>query len=514
MLSTLSVWRWPKVSDTFQQELLDDLALLEHRPYAFVMWAFPWGEKDTELETQDGPDAWQVECLQEIEAMLLAGHCDLEGAIKFAIKSGHGVGKSAFLSWVIWWAVATKVGTRGRVTANTEKQLRTILWSELAKWHRLSLINSMFKVTATAIYSTDPAQEKNWRIDAIPWSVDNPEAFAGLHNYGKRIIIVYDEASGTSDKIWEVTDGATTDANTEILWVVASNPTRNYGRYRECFREGSGWVAKTVDARDSARSNKNQIQQWADRHGEDSDFFRVRVRGEFPNASELQLIPVETITGARYRHPTSQMWEPLILAVDIARFGNNENVASFRRGKDARSLPAQKWSGLTVIETAQRVAGLITTHSPDAVMVDEGGVGGGVVDYLRHLGFQILAVSFGGKAGSNPGGVLVGNKRAEMYVLARDWLREGGAIEDSDELQEQLVAIEYHYQLRTSAIILTAKEDMRTLGKPSPDWADSFAMTFAFPVVKRARHGRNILVSEYDPLSHERMMNVTDMRVN
>src|SRR5207344_1845673 len=103
----------------------------------------------------------------------------------------------------------------GRVTANTEKQLRTVLWSEVDKWHGLFIARHLFKSTATAIYSADPAQEKTWRIDAIPWSIDNPEAFAGLHNYGKRLIYIMDEASAIADKIWEVVDGAMTDANTE-----------------------------------------------------------------------------------------------------------------------------------------------------------------------------------------------------------------------------------------------------------------------------------------------------------
>jgi hypothetical protein len=483
--------------------LLEDLAALSQRPLDFVVWAFPWGEAGTELETRAGPDVWQRKVLSDIQAMLLTGHCDTMGAIQYAIRSGHGVGKSAFVSWLIWWALSTAADTRGRVTANTEKQLRTVLWAEVAKWHGLFIAKHLFRSTATAIYSADPNKEKNWRCDAVPWSEENPEAFAGLHNFGKRLFVIFDEASAIADKIWEVVDGAMTDADTELLWIATGNPTRNFGRFRECFRESSGWFKEQVSSEDSAFSNKAQLAKWKEAWGWDSDFYRVRVRGEFPSASELQLIPVESIEAARVRPATSTPFEPLLLAVDIARFGSNESVATFRRGRDARTIPCLRWRGLSVVESAMRIAGLITQHQPDGVFVDEGGVGGGVVDVLRNLGHQVFAVNFGSSPSTHPNGARVGNKRAEMYVALRDWLREGGCIEDDDELQNQLVAIEYHFNKKTE-IMLMAKEDMRSLGSPSPDWADSLAMTFAYPVAARAwRRNVNQLKHEYDPLSHQ-----------
>lgn len=490
-----------------EEELLELLASLTHRPYDFVVAMFPWGEAGTELEKRAGPDKWQAEELLRIQAALLAKEVTpgeaVTALLKIAIRSGHGVGKTAFLSWVAWWALSTVTDTRGRLTANTEKQLRTILWSELAKWHRLFIARDLFKVTATSIYSADPEHEKNWRLDAIPWSEDNPEAFAGLHNFGKRIIIIMDEASGIANNIWEVVDGATTDTDTEILWIATSNPTKNFGRYHDCFNEGSGWLTRQVDARDSAFSNKETIEAWRVAWGEDSDFFRVRVRGDFPNSSELQLIPVEAVALARKRDAVSYPVDSCILAVDIARFGSNESVAQVRRGNDARSVPVQRWRGLSTVETAHRINGLIEQHEPDAIFVDEGGVGGGVIDYLRaHFGRQISGVNFGGSAHSRPNGVLVGNKRAEMYVALREALRSGLAIADSDDLQEQCVSIEYHFNKKTE-IMLMSKEDMRMVGKPSPDWADALAMTFAFPVSKRNFRRVFTAKTDYDPLSIE-----------
>lgn len=478
-----------------EDELIEWLASVEKKPYDFVLGAFPWGEEGTELAKRAGPERWQADLLLDLQAELISP----SEAIRFAVRSGHGVGKSAMVSWIIWWAMATASDTRGRVTANTEKQLLRTLWPEVAKWHRLLICKDLFKVTATAVIPVDPERERNWRIDAIPWSEDNPEAFAGLHNYGKRILVICDEASAIPNVIWETLDGATLDADTEIVWLVCGNPTKAVGRFRDCFESRKGeWNSRKVDSRDVSFTNKAQIQRAIDRYGADNDFVRVRYLGEFPTVEASALIAPETISSAQARVPDHQPWEPLILSLDVARYGTNESVAIFRRGKDARSKPLHRWRGLSVIELGTRLASLISLENPDAVFIDEGGVGGGVVDFVRSLGHSVYGVNFGSKPGSNPHGVLVANKRAEMYMLCKEWLREGGAIPDDPDLYDQLAGIEYYIQERSQAIILVSKEDM---SGPSPDIADALAMTFAFPVALSRRTRGKTLLQDYDPLS-------------
>jgi hypothetical protein len=102
--------------------------------------------------------------------------------------------------------LSTFEDTRGVVTSNTETQLKTKTWAELAKWHRLFIARDFFEFTATAIYSKAKDHDKTWRFDMIPWSVEKTEAFAGLHNKGKRIVVIFDEASAIPDKIFEVTE--------------------------------------------------------------------------------------------------------------------------------------------------------------------------------------------------------------------------------------------------------------------------------------------------------------------
>ena len=478
-----------------EDALIEWLASVERKPYEFVLGAFPWGEEGTELAKRAGPEAWQTQVLLDLQSELISP----SEAIRFAVRSGHGVGKSALVSWIIWWAMATASDTRGRVTANTEKQLLRTLWPEVAKWHRLFIGKDLFRVTATAVIPVDPERERNWRIDAIPWSEDNPEAFAGLHNYGKRILVICDEASAIPNVIWETLDGATLDADTEIVWLVCGNPTKAVGRFRDCFEARKGeWRSYKVDSRDVSFTNKAQIERAIERYGAENDYVRVRYLGEFPSVEASALIAPETVLLAQQRPTQSQHWEPLILALDVARYGTNESVAVFRRGKDARSKPLSRWRGLSVVELGTRLAALISREAPDAVFIDEGGVGGGVVDFVRSLGHSVFGVNFGSKPGGNPGGVLVANKRAEMYMLLKEALREGLAIDPDKDLYDQLCGIEYYIQEKSQAIILVSKEDM---DGPSPDIADALAMTYALPVGLSRRTLAKKLQFEYDPLS-------------
>ena len=106
--------------------------------------------------------------------------------------------------------MATHQDTRGVVTANTETQLRTKTWAELAKWLRDWEYRAWFEFTSMALASRVVGHGQTWRLDLVPWSGTNAEAFAGLHNHGKRTIVVFDEASAIPDVIWDTTEGALT----------------------------------------------------------------------------------------------------------------------------------------------------------------------------------------------------------------------------------------------------------------------------------------------------------------
>ena len=242
------------------RQLVEFCAEFTHDPVGFVWAAYPWGEPGTPLEHME-PDEWQLKQLESIREGLKTP----DEVIQEVVASGHGIGKSALVSLIIQCAMATHEDTKGVVTANTQNQLKSKTWSELAKWHRLSICRPMFTYTATAYFSSDPAYKDTWRIDALPWSKDNPDAFAGLHNQGNRILVIFDEASAIDDVIWEVVEGALTDSNTEIIWCCYGNPTRNSGRFYDCFHKYRNlWNRQQIDSRTVKVSNKKQLDKWID----------------------------------------------------------------------------------------------------------------------------------------------------------------------------------------------------------------------------------------------------------
>lgn len=477
-------------------ELIEALGALTHDPLAFVYFAYPWGEPGTPLEDMEGPDEWQIQILKDIGEQLKKGK-DLQTAIQEAVASGHGIGKSALISWLIHFAISTHENTRGVVTANTEGQLRTKTWPELSKWHNMFIAKDLFTYTATAIFSSDKDYEKTWRIDAIPWSKNSPESFAGLHNQGNRILVLFDEASAIDDVIWEVTEGALTDANTEIIWCAFGNPTRNSGRFRECFRKyRKFWNIYQIDSRTVKISNKAKIEEWLEAYGEDSDFFKVRVRGVFPSASDLQFISTEIADKAQKQVYKPGQFEhlPVIIGVDPAWTGSDSLEIVMRQGyymKSLASIPKNDddW------RMAQLIAQFEDEYKADAVFIDMG-YGTGIYSIGKQLGRKWRLIEFGGK--SNDPVYL--NMRAYMWGQMKEWLREGGSIPPNDQaLYDDIVGPEAIID-KNGRIQLESKKDMKDRGLPSPNKGDALALTFAARVVKKSETGNRIVANtSYSP---------------
>lgn len=468
------------------------MAGFRHDPLGFVLFAFPWGVEGTELASEIGPRQWQIDELKLIEAEIKGG--TLEGALQIATASGHGIGKSALVSWIILWALATAPLTKAVITANTGDQLRTKTWPEVAKWFNLMICRHWFKFEATSIARRGATGVKAWRCDAATWSENNTAAFAGLHNKGRRLLLLFDEASEIADKVWEVAAGAMTDEDTEILWLVFGNPTQNTGRFRECFAGGRfahRWNPKQIDSRTVPGTNKREIAKWIEDWGEDSDFVRVRVKGEFPRGGSMQFIDGETVDAAMTREAICHVRQPLVMGVDVARFGDDQQIITFRRGLDARTIPTLKFRGLDLVALSGKVAEQAMLHSASGVFIDEGGMGAGVVDMVRVMlpGRLVIGVNFGGKAdrymmgGDLP---LVADKAAEIWAAMRLWLKTG-AIERDPELKAELTGRQYGFDTH-NAIRLERKEDMKKRGLSSPDVADGLALTFAYPVADIPDH--------------------------
>lgn len=477
-----------------QAQLTADIASFATDPYGHALFAYPWGREG--LTGFSGPRRWQIEVQREIGDHLADPETRYT-PLRLAVASGHGSGKSGAIAMVSKWALDTCPDCRVVVTANTEGQLLTKTMPEIDKWHRLSITRDWFRTSAMSVASAQAAHNRSWRLDAIPWSIQSPEAFAGLHNVGKRIVLAFDESSNIADRIWEVAEGALTDEGTEIIWLAFGNPTRNTGRFKDCFgRYRHLWRTRHIDSRAVEGTNAAYLDELVRTYGEDSDIVKVRVRGLFPSASSMQFISSEVVDAAMERHAGIVLRnEPVVFGLDHARFGDDSSVLAIRQGRDARSRPWKTWHGANSMMIAGDVALEVQRHSADAIFVDAGGPNaGGVIDRLRQiLGGRtpVFEISFGGKGRDATWNREVrartANKRAEMYTNLRAWL-EKGAIPRHQRLADDLTAIEYSYNA-DSAILLERKEHLKARGMPSSDWSDALALTFAEQVKPRRRPG-------------------------
>jgi hypothetical protein len=463
-----------------EQALIETCGALTHDPYRFVLFAFDWGYG--ELSKHAGPRQWQRDALRELgDALALGALVGDMTAIQRAISSGHASGKSALVAWLIIWALSTFEDTRCVTTANTEPQLRNKTFAELSKWHYLSITEPWFESSPTSLVRRDNRHVRSWRADALPWSENRPEAFAGLHNQGKRTVLIFDEASAIPPIIWETAEGALTDEGTELIWLACGNPTRSSGRFFDALRRlAHRWKPRFIDTRKVEGVLQAQVQTYIDDYGIDSDYVRVRVLGLPPRASSLQFIPRDVIDAAQHRALPEVSGVHAVVAVDVARYGDDKSVIRTKIGMDARSIAPKRFTKMDTMtladEVDQHVGGLEDLGYAVTLLVDGGGVGGGVIDRLRQLGRTVHEVQFGSKASDER----YANTRCHMYGLLRDALKNGLCIEDDSALADELASIEYAVNLRDQ-IQLERKEVMKARGLKSPDDSDALALLCLVP---------------------------------
>jgi hypothetical protein len=493
--------------DDPEQELRDRLAEFRWDPLGAVLYGFPWGEG--ELKHAAGPREWQCEELDRLGRWLRNPETRFR-TYRRAIASGHGPGKTTLAAFVAWWAQSTFLDAMARVTANTERQLTTTTQPEFSRWFRIAINAHWFDVNTTSIKAVDERHEQTWRLDLVPWSLDNAQAFAGKHNAGRRMLFLFEEASPIPLEIYRVTNGALTDAGTEKIFFCIGNPTLNTGPFYESVfgtdrdrwtQPGLPFAApRVIDSRDVEGCDLEEIASWLKEcdGNEDADYFRVRARGLFPKGAEGQFIDLATISAAQLRPALFLPDDPLVAGIDFAWGGADDNVIRFRKGKDARSIPAIKVKGEFTRDPAVmagKIADVLSkTYNGEKVAMafaDGSGVGGNagaVVARVRMAGFgNIQEVNFGHDALD---AIHYAYRRDEMWGKMKTWLLEGGAIDKDPGLSADL-AKPMLVSDREQRIKLESKELMKKRLKKagqnadSPDDGDALALTFAMPVAPR-----------------------------
>jgi hypothetical protein len=499
-----NITRDPQVSHADTKRILETLLHpdMKDDPFAFVMFVFPWGKKNTPLEHKTGPRAWQKKELLKIRDHIAANKLLVaEGkkpkVYKCAIASGRGIGKSAFVAWITLWFMSCVVGGSTVISANTDTQLTSKTFGEIGKWLTMAINGYCFDRTQKKITPKEwfAAQLRNilkidegkYYAEGILWNEDNPDAFAGEHS-SIGCLLIFDEASGIPQPIWDVSDGFFTDLTLYRFWFVFSNPRKNTGPFFDCFHSHSRfWLTEQIDSRTVEGLDTATFDEIILKNGEDSDVAKVEVKGEFPSQGDKQFISrgVCQMAGSRQFEGLDihANYAPLVFGVDPARFGDDETVIAFRQGRDARSMPPIIMKGCDNMAVANRVAQLIEERHPDGVFIDAG-AGAGIIDRLKEMGYAVYEVGFG-TVSTDP---QWWDHRTELWARMREWLGGGMIPDELDEngkkLLRDLTTPEYDFQGKESRVKLEAKEKIKKRLGRSPDYADALALTFHLNIAR------------------------------
>lgn len=463
-------------------------------PLTYVMTVYPWGQKGTPLATHKGPRRWQVRELTRLKRAIednraRTGLGLTPEMLKRAIVAGRGIGKSAYVAWVIDWFNTTRIGSSAQVSANTEAQLRSVTWGELAKWTAMSIHSHWWEMSATkrspAAWLTVLVERdlkigtRQWGAEGKLWSEENPDGYAGPHNM-LGMLQIFDEASGIPDTIWDVASGFFTEPVANRFWLAFSNGRRNTGYLYETV-EGAKrdfWESEQIDARTVEDTDKAVYQEIIDEHGEDSDQARIEVYGQFPKNGDDQFIGPFLIDEAVKRPRANDPTAPIIIGVDPAR-GGDKTVIAVRQGRDLIALRHHDEADTMLV--VGLVIDAIAEFSPVLTVIDEGGVGAGVFDRLREQRYKVRGVNFASKA-KRP--AAHGNMRAQMWDEMKDWLKTG-SIPNDKRLKTDLLGPRKRLD-SSGTLLLEGKKEMKSRGCASPDAADAIAVTFAYPVAHKS----------------------------
>jgi hypothetical protein len=413
----------------------------------------------------DEPDAWQLEALR-----------DYAEQDRISIRSGHGVGKSKFLSWIIIHFLCTRWPAKVPITGSNYDQLKATLWAEVASTMRQlpPQWSDEWEVTTEGM-RLKAAPADSFAILRTA-SKDKAHNLAGFH--AENIMVVVDEASAVDDLIFETLTGALTTEGAKL--VLTGNPVFASGYFYETFnRRRELFVTRRVNCEDVDRVPRSWIREQAIAWGEDSNVYRIRVLGEFPTQDADGVIPLELIETAIGRQ-VAVLDEAPIWGLDVARYGDDRSALAKRQANHLME-PVRSWQGLDT----EQLAGLVHREwletskplKPARICVDVIGLGAGVYDKLRHQGLPVVAVNVAEAPAS--GGTKYERLRDELWFRARDWFSARDCSMPPDqELVAELAAPKYDVRA-SGKLKVESKDDMKARGRRSPDLADAFIHTFA-----------------------------------
>ena len=421
------------------------------------------------------PDPWQAEFLTAIQS----------GERRISIRSGHGTGKSTAASWAMLWYLLFRYPVKVVVTAPTSGQMFDALFAELKRWvnELPAPLKEILDVKSDRI-SHKAAPSEAFCVCRVA-RPETPEALAGIHS--SNVLLIADEASAVSQKVFEAAAGSMSGEN--ACTVLLGNPTRSSGFFFDTHhRQADQWWTRRVSCVDSPRVSEDYVKEMAQRYGEDSNQFRVRVLGQFPLTDDDTAISLDLCEAAMSRDVVITENEPILWGLDVARYGSASSVLCKRQGRKVLAI-TKLASNLDLMQLTGAVVAEFEScqprNQPQQICVDSIGVGGGVCDRLRELGLPAMGINTS-EAPSLRGTYL--NLRAELWFKLKGWLETREvSLPKNDTLLAELVAVKYKYT-SSGKMQLESKAEMQKRGVASPDHGDALVLTFAVEGIT-AMHG-------------------------
>ena len=475
--------------------------LIDENRYDFtklIFIIFPFGEKGTDLETYH-PYDWQMEELAKLSKHLQNPLTRYQ-TYRLIISSGNGAAKTAFGGMVLLMLMYTQ-RLKARVTANTDPQMKTIVWPEYDLWFRRARYsNEFFEKLGTSIKARDPNLAESWRIDTVTWSEQAPASISGLHNKGAAAAYIFEEAPGIPAIIWNYASGAFTETGTIKVHMAFGNSDDPESKFEQNMVSPI-WNARRIDTRELDHIDPKQIEDWLIDAGgdEENDDFRVRVRGLPRKSAKDSIIKIEAVHAALGRREKFDLDSvsnfPVILSCDPAWTGGDETVIWYRQGHYFCILEKYKLSKIDK-ETHQLTYSKLCMWErklkADQVHIDQGEGTAIFTLAMNAEKYHWILVAFNANPTDNvnPKDSEFGNIRAMMYNHANKALLNGGVLDSKDptwieDVTKQLCWTKGSRHKTTNKKMAEKKADIKDRVGKSPDVADGFVLLFAYVVLDK-----------------------------
>jgi hypothetical protein len=475
--------------------------LINENRYDFcklVYIIFPFGEPNTDMEFMH-PYPWQMEEWAKLSKHLSNPETRYE-TYRLIISSGNGAAKTAFGAMTLIMLLYTQ-RLKARVTANTDPQMKTIVWPEYDIWFRKArFVDHFFEKFGTSIKARNLKLAESWRIDTVTWSEQSPASISGLHNKGGAAVYVFEEAPGIPAVIWQYASGAFTETETIKLHLAFGNSDDPESKFEQNMASPL-WNSRRIDTRTLKHIDPKQVEAWLIDAGgdEDNDDFRVRVRGLPRKSSKDSIIKVETVEAALARRHTFDISSvshfPVILSCDPAWTGGDETTIWMKQGHYhclLEKYKLNKISGETHQLTYNKLCYWERKLKADAVHIDQGEGTGIYTLAMNAEKYHWILVSFASSPTDNPDPAKseYKNLRAMMYYLLQKALMQSAVLDAKDPswieaIKKQLCWTKGTRHKITHQKLAEPKADIKARVGQSPDVADGAVLLYAFEVQEK-----------------------------